>query len=54
MVDGFDDFCKPELEFFNNLGGLGTEKNKVIVPARQATWADEFIPWNRFLGSINV
>jgi hypothetical protein len=28
--------------------------NRVIVRARQATRLAEFIPWNRFLGSINV
>jgi hypothetical protein len=28
------------LEFLNNLWGLGNEyRNKVVVPARQATWA---------------
>ncbi len=24
------------------------------VLARQATWACEIVPWNRFLGSLNV
>jgi hypothetical protein len=29
-----------ELEFLNSLWGLGTEEEyRVIVPARQATWA---------------
>jgi hypothetical protein len=28
---------RPVLELLNNLGGLGIEWNKVVVPARQAT-----------------
>ncbi len=30
---------RPELEFLNNLWGPGTEQDRVIVPARQATQA---------------
>ncbi len=28
---------RPVLEFLNNLWGLGTSRNRVVVPARQAT-----------------
>jgi hypothetical protein len=38
-----------ELEFLKSLWGLGTEEES-YRPARLV----EFIPWNRFLSSINV
>jgi hypothetical protein len=39
------------LEFYNNLWGLGTEQDRVVVPARQATQAGEQV---RQLGSYSV
>jgi hypothetical protein len=43
---------RPELAFLNNLWGL-VGKGLSYWPARLHKLA-EFIPWNRFLGSINV
>ena len=45
------DKIRSELEFLNNLWGLGIGLS--YRPARLHRLA-EFIPWNRFLGSINV
>jgi hypothetical protein len=44
------------LEFLTDLWGLGTKqpsRNRVVVPARQATHSlGEIVPWNRFLGAL--
>ncbi len=43
------------LAFLNNLWGLGTELEQVIVyrPTRLHSLA-ELVPWNRFVGSFKV
>ncbi len=45
-----------ELEFLKSLWGLGTEEEYIGLSYRPAMLhrLAEFIPWNRFLGSINV
>jgi hypothetical protein len=49
-------FVLPELEFLNSLWGLGTEEEKSYRtgPPGYMHRLAEFIPWNRFLGFINV
>ncbi len=43
------------LELLNIYEGQEPSRNRVLVPARQATYRlAESIPWNRFLGSIEV
>jgi hypothetical protein len=53
----FSRIALPELEFLNNLWGLGPSKIRVVVPARQGYtlhWLAELVPWNRFLGPLKV
>jgi hypothetical protein len=38
------------MEFTTIYGGL--EPNSDVVPALQATWLSELIPWNRFPGLL--
>jgi hypothetical protein len=33
---------------FKSMGALGTLQNRVVVPARQATYAGGIFPWNRY------
>ncbi len=52
-----NEWTQTELEILNSLWGLGTEWEsgyRTGPPARYRTRLPEFIPWNRFLGSINI